>query len=99
MQKLGVLVAAGVLLASAGGAMAASPATAGASVPATHHTMHVKHVKAVQTALNSNGEQIAVDGHWGPKTKSALMDFQQKNGLKATGHLDKATLQKLNVTM
>ena len=110
MQKLTGLVAAGLLLAaSASGAMAASPAAAGASAAAPaaassatpagspHHAMHNNHVKAIQTALNQNGEQLTIDGKWGPKTRSALMDFQQKNGLKATGHADKATLQKLNM--
>jgi peptidoglycan DL-endopeptidase CwlO len=109
MQKLTGLVAAGLLLAvSASGAMAASPATAGASTTAAsstpasspHHAMmHSKHVKAIQAALNQNGEQLSVDGKWGPKTHGALMDFQQKNGLKATGHADKATMQKLNIAM
>jgi peptidoglycan DL-endopeptidase CwlO len=108
MQKLFGLVAAGALLASVSGAMAASPAAAGAGTAApqaaapsaTHHSaMHVKHVKAIQDALNKNGEQLTVDGHWGPKTRSALMDFQQKNGLKATGHFDKATREKLNVSL
>jgi peptidoglycan hydrolase-like protein with peptidoglycan-binding domain len=64
-----------------------------------HHAMSSKHVKAIQAALNQNGAQLNVDGRWGPKTRSALMDFQQKNGLKATGHADKATLDKLNVSM
>jgi peptidoglycan hydrolase-like protein with peptidoglycan-binding domain len=101
MQKLTALLAAGFLLAGVSGAMAASPAAAGTSTPAatshSHHGMSSKHVKAVQAALNQNGAQLNVDGHWGPKTRSALMEFQQKNGLKATGHTDKATLAKLNV--
>ena len=109
MRKITALIAAGALLASVSGALAASagtaapaPAAAAPAMPAhSHHAMmmHSKHVKAIQAALNSNGEQIAVDGRWGPKTRSALMDFQQKNGLKATGRADKATLQKLNVSM
>jgi len=104
MQKLTGLLAAGILLAGVSSAVAASPAAAGASAPAattapshSHHGMSSKHVKAIQGALNQNGAQLNVDGRWGPKTRSALMDFQQKNGLKATGHADKATLAKLNV--
>jgi peptidoglycan hydrolase-like protein with peptidoglycan-binding domain len=63
-----------------------------------HGSMSHKRVKAIQAALNSMGGQIAVDGRWGPKTEGALKDFQQKHGLKVTGHADAATLQQLKVT-
>jgi len=101
----------GALAASpaAAGASTAAPAAAttqpSSQMPATtmpmhhHMAMHSKHVKAIQAALNGKGEQVTVDGLWGPKTRAALKDFQQKNGLQATGHADKATLQKLNISM
>ena len=54
-------------------------------------------VQKVQQALNQNGEHVKVDGVWGPKTSQALRDYQQKNGLQASGQLDDQTMQKLNV--
>lgn len=74
-------------------------ATAAKPMGGRHVAMHLNHVKAVQAALNSNGEQVTVDGRWGPKTHAAIEDFQQKNGLKVTGRADKETRQKLNVSM
>lgn len=59
--------------------------------------MSRKRVEAIQTALNNMGEQVAVDGIWGPKTGRALKSFQQKHNLKPTGRADAATLQQLKV--
>jgi peptidoglycan hydrolase-like protein with peptidoglycan-binding domain len=55
-------------------------------------------VKAVQQALKEKGHEAGdVDGKMGPKTEAALRDFQQKEGLKATGHADAETMAKLGV--
>ncbi len=54
-------------------------------------------VRQVQAALRRNGERLKVDGRWGPMTSKALRDYQQKNGLEASGELDDPTLRKLNV--
>ena len=54
-------------------------------------------VSKLQQALNDNGESIKVDGVMGPQTQSALRDYQQKNGLQASGELDSQTRQKLNL--
>lgn len=55
-------------------------------------------VKAVQQALKDKGfDPGEVDGKMGPKTQAALRDFQQKEGLKATGRLDTETMAKLGV--
>ena len=35
------------------------------------------------------------DGAYGPKTEAALRDYQEQNGLDASGHLDAATLEAL----
>jgi peptidoglycan hydrolase-like protein with peptidoglycan-binding domain len=90
--------------APAPAATTAAPATTAPSVtpaPAkavkAQHAMSKDRVQAIQTALNNNGEKLTVDGHMGPKTKSALKDFQQKHGIKATGAADQATLQQLKV--
>jgi peptidoglycan hydrolase-like protein with peptidoglycan-binding domain len=55
-------------------------------------------VKAVQQALKDKGHDPGdVDGKMGPKTQAALRDYQQKEGLKATGRLDTETASKLGV--
>jgi len=55
-------------------------------------------VKAVQQALKDQGHDPGdVDGVMGPKTQAALRDYQQKQGLKATGRLDAETQAKLGV--
>lgn len=63
-----------------------------------HASMSRKHVEAIQEALNANGEKVSVDGVWGSKTRTALKTFQHRNGLKATGHPDAATLHKLGIS-
>jgi peptidoglycan hydrolase-like protein with peptidoglycan-binding domain len=53
-------------------------------------------VKAVQQALKDKGHNPgAVDGEMGPKTEAALRDYQQKEGLTATGTADAETMAKL----
>jgi peptidoglycan hydrolase-like protein with peptidoglycan-binding domain len=49
-------------------------------------------IKAVQQALN-----VKDDGVWGAQSQSALKQWQQQNGLPATGQLDQQTKEKLNV--
>src|SRR5574337_698050 len=55
-------------------------------------------VKQVQQALNSKGfDPGPVNGEWGSKTQSALMQFQQAQGMQATGQLDQQTLASLGI--
>ena len=56
-----------------------------------------KGVMALQEALNKSGATLQVDGRMGKNTRAALKDFQSKNGLKATGKLDKASRAKLGM--
>jgi peptidoglycan hydrolase-like protein with peptidoglycan-binding domain len=59
---------------------------------------NAEQVKAVQQALKDQGHDPGeVDGKMGPKTQAALRDYQQKQGLKATGRLDSETMAKLGV--
>ena len=55
-------------------------------------------VKAVQQALKDKGHHPgSVDGRMGPKTQQALRDFQNAQGMEATGQLDSKTMQSLGV--
>jgi peptidoglycan hydrolase-like protein with peptidoglycan-binding domain len=57
-----------------------------------------EHVKAAQQALKDKGHDPgAIDGVMGPKTRSALKDFQKKEGIKDTGRLDQETMGKLGM--
>lgn len=56
--------------------------------------------------LNDRGEAVkelqaklglVADGHFGPKTQSAVIAFQQKNGLTADGIVGPGTMAKLNL--
>lgn len=55
-------------------------------------------VRQVQQKLNEEGYQVGpVDGIWGPKTESAIKNFQQAKGMEATGTLNEDTLAELNI--
>jgi peptidoglycan hydrolase-like protein with peptidoglycan-binding domain/CHAT domain-containing protein len=45
-------------------------------------------VRAAQTLLNDNGAEIAVDGRFGPRTRSAVIAFERANGLFEDGIVD-----------
>src|SRR5437868_7355606 len=55
-------------------------------------------IRQVQQALNDKGLNAGpVDGQLGPKTKNALRQFQQKQGIQRTASLDSQTLSALGV--
>lgn len=59
---------------------------------------NAEQVKAVQQALKDKGmDPGEVDGKMGPKTQSALREYQKKEGLKESGRLDTETMAKLGV--
>ncbi|HEU5196705.1 MAG TPA: peptidoglycan-binding domain-containing protein, partial [Methylomirabilota bacterium] len=59
---------------------------------------NTEQVRAVQQALKDKGHDPGnIDGKMGPKTQAALRDFQNKEGLKASGRLDAETMAKLGV--
>jgi peptidoglycan hydrolase-like protein with peptidoglycan-binding domain len=55
-------------------------------------------VRNVQQALQNKGYDVGtIDGVMGPRTKSALREFQQQQGLNRSGQLDQPTLSALDV--
>jgi peptidoglycan hydrolase-like protein with peptidoglycan-binding domain len=59
---------------------------------------HDESVKKAQQALKEQGYyQASIDGVMGPETRSALKQFQEKEGLSTTGHLDSDTRKRLGV--
>ena len=98
MNKFVVAVAAAAMSLGVSGLAVASTKAPAKHAAKTMKKVHVSaHIKALQEALDKNGAKIAADGRWGAKTRNALVAFQKKNGLKATGHLDKATDAKLGL--
>jgi len=56
-------------------------------------------VLAVQAQLKKSGFYAgSVDGVWGSQTAAAVRRYQLANDLRATGELNKATLQSLSIT-
>ncbi len=55
-------------------------------------------IREVQQNLQQQGYDVGnLDGVWGPNTQQALRQFQQEQGLQATGRLNQNTLAELNV--
>lgn len=52
-------------------------------------------VRELQKALNREGYGLAVDGGFGEKTRAALMDYQNRNGLTVDGVAGEATWSRL----
>lgn len=105
----GLALAAGPAAGAAQSAPAADHAMSQAKKPMAHHaraaTGDLQHwtawnsrVRDVQEALNKQAnDNLVVDGILGSKTRAAIKSFQAKNGLKATGMPDQATLDKMHV--
>src|SRR5262249_16571594 len=61
--------------------------------------LSVEEIREVQQVLVRDGFDVEVDGRLGPKTHEALISFQRKNGLQATGQIDSQTVTKLGVNV
>ncbi|MGH6717290.1 MAG: peptidoglycan-binding domain-containing protein [Bradyrhizobium sp.] len=59
----------------------------------------VEQMMVVQKALTAQGFPVTADGKWGKATRTAIMNFQKKNGLNPTGYPNQATVKKLGVTL
>jgi hypothetical protein len=53
--------------------------------------------REMQQMLVRQGYHITADGEYGPQTREALMEFQRKNGLQASGRMDNETMTKLGL--
>ena len=87
-------------------AAAPAPAPAPAPVPAPpagssaeeNQASHAT-VRQVQQVLTQKHMYSGrPDGIWGPRTRRGLIAFQHANNLNASGDLDDATLQAMNIT-
>lgn len=72
-----------------------SQASSSRSAGSGHASLSRQEVRTVQRELREDGHRIAVDGIWGPNTERALRDFQQANGLDASGEVDERTMAAL----
>ena len=55
-------------------------------------------IERVQTTLMDNGYEIgSVDGVMGPRTQSAIKEYQKDNDLEQTGSLDDATRDRMQL--
>jgi peptidoglycan hydrolase-like protein with peptidoglycan-binding domain len=54
-------------------------------------------IKQAQEKLSSKGHDVQADGVLGPKTQAAVKEFQQKEGIQASGRLNQETLAALGV--
>jgi len=54
-------------------------------------------LRKVQKQLSEKGHNVTTDGVWGPQTEQALKEFQQAQGMQATGELNQQTLAALGI--
>jgi peptidoglycan hydrolase-like protein with peptidoglycan-binding domain len=73
-------------------------ASGGATQSKAGQQMSAQTIKQVQEKLKAAGYDVQVDGIMGPKTQAALKEYQQKQGLQASGQLDQQTLAALGVS-
>jgi hypothetical protein len=59
-------------------------------------SMSVEEIREVQMSLRRQGFEVEIDGKLGPRTREALVQFQRKHGLQATGEIDSRTRSALN---
>jgi peptidoglycan hydrolase-like protein with peptidoglycan-binding domain len=59
-------------------------------------TLNPDKIRQVQQALQNKGSDPGpIDGIFGPKTKEAVRNFQDRYGMKADGEIDNQTLYAL----
>jgi lipid-binding SYLF domain-containing protein len=64
----------------------------------SNQTVSAENVRQVQTALRGRGfDPGPIDGVMGPKTMMAIRNFQSSQGLTASGAMDEATMNALQI--
>ena len=89
-----VLMLAGILVASSSSATFAQT-TPTPATPAAGPSQTV--IKALQEALNKQGQTVETNGVFDDATRNALRRFQSQHHLTVTGQADQATLSKLGI--
>jgi hypothetical protein len=56
-------------------------------------------IRQVQLVLIERGFSLEADGRLGPRTRDALIQFQRREGLQATGQIDSRTVTSLGVSI
>ena len=56
-------------------------------------------IREVQRVLIQRGFSVEIDGRLGPRTRQALIQFQRREGLQATGQIDSRTVTSLGVSV
>lgn len=93
-----LLFSAPVALAQSGSSDMAGTESAASAGKMNPSNLTQDQVKQVQQALSDKGQQVDVDGIWGPNTKAALKEFQQAQGMQtAQGNLDPETISALGI--
>ena len=104
VARLGLRRSVGLLLAAllAASLVLISPpqqAHAAAAYPVLKSGSAGSNITALQYLLGQHSLGTTADGAYGPKTKSAVVNFQQKNGLAADGVAGPKTWSKIVVTV
>jgi len=60
--------------------------------------LSTEEIRQVQIALRAKGFVVEVDGVLGPRTRDALIAFQRREGLQATGQIDQRTFVSLGIS-
>lgn len=66
---------------------------------ATGQQMDSQTVRQIQQALQDKGHNVGdVDGVMGPRTREALRQYQQSQGMEGTGRVDQQTVSSLGLS-
>jgi peptidoglycan hydrolase-like protein with peptidoglycan-binding domain len=76
---------------------AGQQAQLGTNIPPSR--LNEDQVRRIQQALDSRGFHVGVDGMWGPRTETALRDFQKAQKLPASGEFNQQTIMALGMNM
>lgn len=81
------------------GASASMQSQGGQAAGMSGENMDQDEIRDLQQALKDAGRDVEVDGVWGDSTAQALRDFQEEEGITASGELDDETLTALGLDL